>query len=287
MSGEPTSEQPELPPRLLVGLTFARAFAWFYAWIFVQYAAFWLLEAWRTGASEDLITQGLVPLISTILLFFVMLRVHAPDGEVGAFVGLTPQRPWLIALAFLLGVAFTPLQAKIAWYSNAHTSLTALEAAKLDELFAIDTAKQRLLIVVFLVVLQPLTQELLFRGLLFERLRTRLSPIAAMVVVSGLLLVSYIGAPFQLACALPALVVLSSARLLTRSLWGSVACHLGISLVSYVPLVRFPEYDVPTTRYALVGAGVAVAACLGALLALSRRARPWCAPEPVAIAKVA
>jgi hypothetical protein len=90
---------------------------------------------------------------------------------------------------------------------------------------------------VFLVLVAPVTEEVLFRGLLYLPLRAALGPRAAAVVVAAV----FAAAHMHLPSVLPLFVLgLALVWLLeaTRTLWGAIAGHMLFNAVSFGLIVQ-------------------------------------------------
>ncbi len=141
---------------------------------------------------------------------------------------------------------------------------------------------------ILLVVIAPITEELLFRGLILNTLLRRYSPLVAILFSSLLFALMHMN-PWQLAVAMVIGVLLGWLYVRTRSLWP---CILGHAIMNSGPnLVGLLPWEIPGYTTALEGQvthqpwwfdllGVALLAIgVGLMWGILRGSRPTPAPE--------
>lgn len=189
-------------------------------------------------------------------------------------VGLKPVRPafslWIplamgVALQFFMATFLDVLPLPYSLLEEYAESASALENGPLVwELLAV-------------VVLAPLTEEVVLRGLLYSRLKRGLPAMLALIlqaVVFGLLHGQLLWVCYT-ACLAIVLALVYDAY---RSLWASVALHFSFNASSY--LIQLLTYEQTVWSFVIAGVSGLAAACLGALAWRHWKALPAPEPEP-------
>ena len=170
----------------------------------------------------------------------------APRLPWTADLGLLPAPRLALALAVLAGLA---LQLPLSEIGNAVHELTPRDLAHeraVRELLDVGSPLEGFAVVGAFVLVAPLMEELLFRGLLLPRL-VRAHGVPAGLVVSAALFALVHGRPAPMAYALAAGLVLGALRLRFRSVVPCVALHAATNAVPVlVPpeLLRLPGVNV-------------------------------------------
>jgi len=212
------------------------------------------------GGSEqmDLATGFACQIVAYLLALFGVLRVYAPQADIGRFLSAHPTSPGFYLLAVLLGVAITiPVNAL-------HTEILirfpmADPADHLRELYDQASTVRQVLIGAILVGFGPLLEEVLFRGALYRPLSRRYGPWAVIAITAWL---------FGLAHASPQAIVpiavfglaLGVMRWQSGSLLPAVLLHATFNSLPLLDLIQGAgdaDSEVETIPLPLVLAGTA------------------------------
>ncbi|MCD7841730.1 MAG: CPBP family intramembrane metalloprotease, partial [Lachnospiraceae bacterium] len=87
-------------------------------------------------------------------------------------------------------------------------------------------------------LLVPVTEELVFRGLTYRRMRTRMQTYQA-VVISALLFALYHGNPIQMLYAFPMALLLALLYEKSGSLVYPILLHIGANLTAILTTILF------------------------------------------------
>jgi membrane protease YdiL (CAAX protease family) len=191
-----------------------------------------------TSISEDGAAAILSFATSVLLLVFgALLWQRLPAHERHAAVALKHSAWGAVGLGFTLGIGLVIGAATIILVGSA---IDPVVERRIDEVEEIGTAPWQIaLTVVAVVVLAPLGEELLFRGLLLRALvrRLRFWPSAAIssVIFAMAHADSYLLWPRALALFLTGLVLAWLYR--WRGYWASVTAHATVNAVAAVALV--------------------------------------------------
>jgi len=216
----------------------------------------------RPGGGLDTVALSVTFLVATLGVVLGMARVHGPDEDLGALLGAKSAAPILTVLAFVAGVSLV--------FATSGVDATLADKMPLGEeekaLFATDTARQRALLALLLVVV-PVTHEVFFRGALFTLLE-RDKPRQMVVFVTTVLAV-FPPDRYQLVSGFVLAAVAGHLRGLSRSLWPALALRLGFAGVLVVAvLTRHDELKVPKLTQGL--AAVAAAICIAVFVVVAR-----------------
>jgi membrane protease YdiL (CAAX protease family) len=236
-------------------------------------------EAARERVTRDALGLALVQAGAFASVLLAAVRLHARDDEpLRETLGLRPLRPAVPLLAFVAGAA---LQLPLAELANLVQRLAPVPRELLlrqQRLLDASTPAVALAAFVSFVVVAPLSEELLFRGVLLRGLGVLHGRVVALVASSALFALAHLGAWSALAYALVAGLVLGAVVLRTGSTIASIALHAGVNAVPVlVParLLPIPGFNVPAgadgapghIAPALVVASAFVAALVLGLLA--------------------
>jgi membrane protease YdiL (CAAX protease family) len=176
----------------------------------------------------------------TVLTAYVVLLLVWRRGMRPGALGFRRPRSWRPALyTWAAAVLVGPLYAGVLWLLGGDfTGLVAMPflygAIPVEAL----TRAPVLLWIASLVVLAPLVEEVIFRGLLFNGLRMRW-PLAPALLITSLVFASF---HFDEARLLPLILVgglFAYSYERTGSLWGAIVPHAGLNAVALVvTLVR-------------------------------------------------
>lgn len=143
-----------------------------------------------------------------------------------AAVGLGPARPAALLGALVAGVgAFYLLAAVVeAWIDRRWPMPPALRRALREMIIPAAGPRPLALDLVLLALVPALSEELLFRGVLFGALRPRLGAAGA-VVACALAFAVYHASPYKLVPAALAGLLLGGVRVAAGSVWPAIAFH--------------------------------------------------------------
>jgi membrane protease YdiL (CAAX protease family) len=191
-----------------------------------------------TPLSDDATTALLQFATSLLLLVFaLLLRNGLPAHERRATTALKHSLGGAIGLGVTLGIGIVILAGSIILLGQA---IDPVVERRLDDLDEIGTVPWQLAITVFsLVVLAPLGEELLFRGLLLRALVRRLRFWPAAIITSLVFASahpdSYLLWPRAIALVLTGLVLAWLYR--WRGYWASVTAHATVNTVASIALI--------------------------------------------------
>lgn len=194
------------------------------------------------GGSLDALPGDILPLVQTGILAlqyalpiaFVVLI--ARRGGTGVREAVLLRRFGVMqGIGLAIGVAVTARFVN-AIYSIVVTLLGMDTSAITDvtKLFP-ETAGGAFAVVVLAVVIAPIAEEIVFRGVLYPGLRDRFSPIAG-AIVSSVVFAVYHGDPFVFLPILVLGVMLCWLTEMTRSVWPAIAAHAAFNATAVVLL---------------------------------------------------
>jgi membrane protease YdiL (CAAX protease family) len=152
------------------------------------------------------------------------------------FVSRVPLR--IVALALVVGFA---LQLPLAELSNLTELVFPVSVEQKEFIHRVMTPKgcnQVLTTLLALVVIVPICEEMLFRGLLLRGLNYTYGAVPALLVSSILFGLSHLRLPTAILPAMVAGLFLGLIALRTGSIWPSIALH---AAVNAIPVVVSPE----------------------------------------------
>ncbi len=191
-----------------------------------------------TPLSDDASTALLQFATSLLLLVFaLMLRNRLPAHERRAVTALKHSPGGALGLGLTLGIGLVILAGSIILLGQA---IDPVVERRLDDFDEIGTVPWQLALTVFsLVVLAPLGEELLFRGLLLRALVRRLrfwpSALITSLVFAAAHVDSYVLWPRAIALVLTGLVLAWLYR--WRGYWASVTAHATVNTVASIALI--------------------------------------------------
>ncbi len=180
--------------------------------------------------------SSLVLLISYVIVVFVLFLSFAiRQKSVLAYVGLSYSRFISVFSAMLLGVVLN-----IITYSLVPE--TAKEASEINA------------VLVLCVVLGPVIEELMFRGVLLKMFGAACGTVAASLITAGLFAVTHTE-PVQMVYTFALGVILAAIRVRSTSLWPPILLHLSFNITGAVMMINPCMF---TKRGILALSGVAV-----------------------------
>lgn len=196
------------------------------------------------AAAEQPMNFALVPAAVTALIFFVAFPNRSHEGSLLEAVHVRPLLGAIVALCFLAG-AF--MQIPLAELGNLVQELwpTSFDELARRHRFTNPTSWWGgVSALIALVIVAPVTEELLFRGWLLQDLKEQYGTVPALLW-SSLLFGLVHGASAALYATIGGLV-LGAVALRTRSTLGSIAMHAGVNalpLLLPVRLVRIEGFN--------------------------------------------
>ena len=242
--------------------------------LFVRFAS--MAISARPAAAVELVSQVACQACAYLLVIFCILRVHAPDASVRAFLALRRTDLAFYALAILLGAA---LVVPAAALSDVITSRFPPPPSE-DSIFAIFQAAslpRKLLMGAAACVVGPILEELLFRGAIWKPLRESYRGLVLPTVVTTALLFAMVHMEWQRAIHVGLIgLCLGYIRQISGSIVPSMLAHITFNAVPLVAAVLLsrpggPEVDFPVSPWLAASCCLLVAALLSLLHLLSKR----------------
>lgn len=233
-------------------------------------------ELARERVTRDALGLALVQAGAFALVLFGAVRLHARvDEPLRETLGLRAVPFHTALLALFAGAA---LQLPLAELSNLVHVFAPMPADLMQQQQRLLDASSPLVALtafVSFVVVAPVTEELLFRGIILRGARVSSGTLPALGLSSALFALSHLGAVSAIVYALVAGLVLGAVALRTGSTLVAIALHAGVNAVPVLlpaRLVRIAGFNTlaPHVSPALVIGSALVAA--GALALLSRTA---------------
>jgi membrane protease YdiL (CAAX protease family) len=231
-----------------------------------------VLVTLRSNATEDVVSTFACQAIAYLLALFLILRVHAPDASIRAYIGARPTSPLFYPLALLLGAALEiPSNAlydaiERRWPSEAEDTLS--------KLFQAGTPPKRALIVLVVVVCGPMLEELFFRGALFRPMRKMHPGWMVVLVTAALFALAHFQPQVYVPIALVGLA-LGAMRLASGSILPSILTHATFNAVPFVAMLAqrqgTAEAEAPLPPWLVAAGSAATLALLVAVYVLGAR----------------
>lgn len=254
-------------------MTLLAGMAWTLLLAFLEQLVVQGTESVRPGAITDLVSLTASVVLAYSVIFFAMLRVHAPHASIRDVLGIRAVSPWGALLALVGGLALAPGKDLLDDVMEKRFPMPAEEAELLEKLLHATTFGERAVLVVAVVIAFPLCEDFFFRGALFRGLR-RGQPEGVAVLASALLYaISLAGAVRGLPAAF--LVGLFTAWLRARS--GSVVpailAHVAMEGVSGIPLAM-GKGEIDLAPKLVIGGAIVAGLCVwGSSVLFSRDLR--------------
>jgi hypothetical protein len=260
----PPSDPKERP------LTFVSAAVWsLLAYVlmslFLQFA-----KGGREGVYLDMVTLTACEVLAYSVVLFALLRVHEPETSIRRVLAIRQPPVLAMILAVAIGAA---LALPSEWLNQALESKlkdpVSPDDDLLEHLFSVATTGKRIALVVTFVVIQPIANELFFRGALFTPLR-RTRKAEEVVLATAAFETLRSGSPRMMIILLFASLVFSWLRATTGSIFPSIFARIAYFGVAAIPIVLGRELPKPTKLW--LGGAVAVTVLgLFGIAALGRR----------------
>lgn len=190
---------------------------------------------------SDPLNIGASTVVGITLSLVVGRAWYDPDLSWTQALTLNPVRLVMPALGLIAGFALQFPLTELENLIETFVPISLEQKIFMHEFVSPQGWKKIIPTVLALVVIAPVWEELLFRGLILRGLRLRYGVVVALIISSVLFGLSHYRLPTALLPATLAGVVMGLVALSTRSTWTSVALHAG---VNSVPLL-LPSWLIP------------------------------------------
>jgi hypothetical protein len=265
----PDTDGPRpMPPFLAVGWALGATL------LFVLLAS--LTISVRPAAAVDLVSQVGCQAGAYLLVIFLILRVHAPDASVRAFLAFRRTSAAFYVLAVLLGAALVVPAAALS-DAITHRFPTPPTEDGIFEIFQSVSLARKVMMGVAACVVGPILEELLFRGAIWAPLRKSYRGLATPTIVTTALLFAMVHMEWQRAIHVGLVgLCLGFLRRVSGSIVPSMLVHItfnAIPLCAAAILSRpgGPEVDLPVPLWLAASCSALIAALLGLLHLLGTR----------------
>jgi membrane protease YdiL (CAAX protease family) len=233
--------------------------------------------------TSDPFGPGLAQVIALGLAIFVGVRIAHREERLREALHIAPIAPAVAALAMVAGLCSHFCLVELSAILSDLFPPLALDDETIrgiERMTRIDGPVRAITVPLAVVVIAPLTEELLFRGLLLPALRAQLGTAGA-IAVTGLLFGIFHVLPLVVVYAAIAGVVLGAIFVRTRSVLAPIAFHAAFNSVPLLlpaELVAIPGLNGQDGEHlpvALVASGA-----IGAALSLALLWRATASPPP-------
>jgi membrane protease YdiL (CAAX protease family) len=271
-SSPPSSPDPDgprpMPPFVAVGWALGATL------LFVLLAS--MTISVRPAAAVDLVSQVACQAGAYLLVIFFILRVHAPDASVRAFLAFRSTNLAFYVLAVLLGAA---LVAPADALSTAiiHRFPPPPSDDSIFEIFQSVSLPRKLMMGAAACVVGPILEELLFRGAIWKPLRQSYRGLVTPTIVTTALLFGMVHMEWQRAIHVGLIgLCLGFIRKVSGSIVPSMLVHITFNTIPLCAAAILsrpggPEVDLPVPLWFAASCCFVVAALLGLLHLLGKR----------------
>ena len=189
-------------------------------------------NSWLMRNAQTIATMVFL-IISIPLLYRIFKNDFNPRSD------YVIKKPWYMLLIFIMGVLASRGLSEAVSFLN----LDGLLGTSYNELSKTIFSADAVLVTIQVVILAPLSEELLFRGIIYRRIEKYLGGYWIAALISAALFGVY---HFNLTQGLFAFFIgmLSSAAYYqVRNLWASIAVHMGANAISVVLTYSGLEYS--------------------------------------------
>jgi hypothetical protein len=231
-----------------------------------------LTFALRPAAAVDLVSQVACQAGAYLLAIFLILRVHAPEADVGSFLAFRRTNVAFYALAILLGAALVVPAAGLSDLITHRFPPPPSEDGIFD-IFLSVSLPRKLMMGAAACVVGPVLEELLFRGAIWKPVRKSHRGLVLPTIVTTALLFAMVHMEWQRSIHVGIIgLCLGLVRQRSGSIVPSMLVHItfnAIPLIAAVVLTKpgGPEVDLPVPLW-LAASCVAVAIGLLGLIQL-------------------
>ncbi len=229
-----------------------------------------LTMSFRPAAAVDLVSQVACQAGAYLLAIFLILRVHAPEAELGAFLAFRRTNVAFYALAILLGAALVVPAAALSDLIT-HRFPPPPSDDAIFEIFQSVSLPRKLMMGAAACVIGPMLEELLFRGALFKPLRKSYGGLAAPAIVTTALLFAMVHMEWQRAIHVGIIgLCLGFLRQRSGSIVPSMLVHITFNAIPLVAAVVLskpggPEVDLPVPLWLAASCAAVALGLLGLL----------------------
>ncbi|MBS2012088.1 MAG: CPBP family intramembrane metalloprotease [Deltaproteobacteria bacterium] len=264
MDSFPPDDEPRERP-----LTFVAAALWTLLVVLLLGVATWTLEAVHPGARYDLVTFTACKLLAYSVVFFAILRIHAPEASIRQVLAVRRPPISLAVLGAVVGAGLSPIAQWVSARATERFPPSPEDAQALDRMFGTESSGKKIALVLSLVVLTPIFDELFFRGALYTPLKRGRRAEAVVLATAAYDVLMAAPPPPQLLWLLPTLLAFAWMRAVTGSVLPALFARIAFFGVEVVPMVLRGESKV-SLGIAAGGAAASVVA-LAAIAAIGRR----------------
>lgn len=248
-------------------LSFGAAALWTLLALF-SYALFvGMTESAREGALFDPVSRTGCQALAYLLVLFGILRFHEPDASIRRVLALRIPPVLAVLLAIAVGAALALPSYMLENALDAHFPRPERDQEALERLLTATTIGKHVALVVTLVVLQPVLDELFFRGALFTPLCRTRRPQMVVVATAAFETLGVLS-PRDVISTLVTSLVFAWMRSATGSVFPSMLARIAFFGVVNVPIALGREVR-PTKTWLVASGAVAVLGLVG-LAALGR-----------------
>jgi membrane protease YdiL (CAAX protease family) len=252
-------------------ISFIAAAAWTIAVGLLVQLAIQITDSARPGAAVDMVNLTACILLAYSTLIFAMLRVYAPHASVREVLGVRWASPIATFLSVAAGVVLIPALSVVDDYMTKRFPSSADETEMIEKLLHAGTLAERVVLIVSIGVVMPLTKELFFRGALFGGLRRGRPEGLAVIATAAFFAMSL--DPRALLTSLVLGLFASWLRGRSGSIVPSALALIAYNAVQVVPEVIGKGDPVFGPRIAVGGAVVAAVLTWGAGMIFARDSR--------------
>jgi CAAX protease family protein len=230
----------------------------------------------RPAAAVDLVSQVACQAGAYLLVIFLILRVHAPDADLGSFLAFRRTNVAFYALAILLGAALVVPAAALS-DAITHRFPTPPSEDSIFEIFQSVSLPRKLMMGAAACVVGPILEELLFRGALFKPLRKSYGGLATPAIVTTALLFAMVHMEWQRAIHVGIIgLCLGFVRQISGSIVPSMLVHITFNAIPLVAAAVLstpggPEVDLPVPLWLAASSGAVALGLLGLLHLVGKR----------------
>jgi membrane protease YdiL (CAAX protease family) len=246
--------------------------------LFMGLAGLLQLRSWSapwaeaTGAaSQAPLNLALVQAAAVGVIFIVAFPHRRREGGLLESVHVRPLVGWVVAFCFVAGAFMQLPLAELGNLVQEVWPLSFEELARRYQLLNPTSWWAGMSILIALVIVAPVTEELLFRGWLLPDLKKRYGKVPALVWSSMLFGLVHIE-PSAVLYAMVGGLVLGAVALRTKSTLASIALHAGVNalpLLLPASLLRVEGFNTLSNKVEHISAWLVLTALAGAAGALS------------------
>jgi len=250
-------------------LTFAAAALWTLLVVFLDAFFIGMTEAGREGAYLDLVSRTGCVALAYSVVFFGILRLHEPETSIRHVLALRAPSVVALMLVVVVGIAMSLPAEWLGQLMELRLPRSDQEQENFDRLYSVATTGKRVSLVISAVCIQPILDELYFRGAIFTPLR-RTRRWETVVLATAAFETLRSGSPRSMMIVLVVSLVFAWIRAATGSVFPSILARMSFVAVGVIPMVMGRDLPKPTLAWLAGTTLLAVGGLLGLGL-LSRR----------------